>query len=77
APADGTLSLRLERRQAQVRALYSTDGQEWVSIGTVEFATTAPVQVGLLGIGFIPRYVHAGPYQAGSTIRFHACRIWQ
>jgi len=43
----------------------------------VAFATTAPVQVGLLGIGFIPRYVHAGPYRAGSAIRFQSCRIWQ
>lgn len=77
ASAAGTLHLRMERQHARVRALYSVDGQQWYSIGAVEFAAGNPVQIGLLGIGFVPRYVHAGSYQEGSTIHFHSCRIWQ
>lgn len=69
-PGAQQVTLRLERINDQVRALVCTDREQWFSIGTVEFPVRDPIQIGLVAIGFIPRYVYSGSYQEGTAIHF-------
>lgn len=73
-PDADRIYLRLERMGAFVRALYSADGAEWHSVGTVAFAANRTIDAGLLAIGFVPRYVFPVGYAPGTAIRF--CSLW-
>jgi hypothetical protein len=76
-PQAEQIYLRLERIGAQVRALYSADGDVWSSVGAVEFAVADPVEIGLLAVGFIPRYVYPGSTMGGTAIRFASLQLWR
>jgi DNA-binding SARP family transcriptional activator len=71
-PTTEQIYLRLERVGTQVRGLYSADAVTWQSVGTVEFSVAEPLQIGLLAIGFIPRYVFPEASSEGTAIRFNA-----
>ncbi|MCB0080953.1 MAG: hypothetical protein KDE47_08495, partial [Caldilineaceae bacterium] len=67
--------LRLERQGTQVRSLYSADGTRWYSVGTVDFPVSDPVAVGVVAIGFVPRYVYPGAHSEGTAVRFSALHL--
>jgi tetratricopeptide (TPR) repeat protein len=68
--------LRLEREDDQVRALCSTDGQEWFTAGAVEFPPREGEQLGLHAIGMIDRTIYHGAYPEGTAIRFESFEMW-
>ena len=68
--------LRLERREAHVAALCSTDGEQWFSVGRVAFPAPEPFQVGLYAIGDINRSIYPGAHPDGTAIRFTEFHLW-
>ena len=72
-----TLYLRLERKNGLVRALCSTDGASWWTVGQVEFSASDPVEIGLFAVGKIERYLYPGAFPEGSAIRFDEFRLYQ
>jgi hypothetical protein len=68
--------LRLERVGERVRALCSADGEEWFSVGAVDFLVAGPLHVGLHAIGMIDRTIYHGAYPDGTAIRFAEFRLW-
>ncbi len=70
------VTLRIERSGNTVRALCSADGQEWFSVGQVDFPTTGHLQIGLIAIGFPDRTIYHAPYPDGTAIRFTDFRLW-
>jgi hypothetical protein len=69
--------LRLERLGRRVNALCSADGEEWFTVGYVEFPDDSPVRVGLHAIGFIDHLVYYGAYPDGTAIRFESFQLWE
>jgi hypothetical protein len=59
-----------------VRALCSTDGQEWFTAGTVEFPRRNGERIGLHAIGLIDRTIYHGAYPQGTAIRFTPLEVW-
>ena len=72
-----TLHLRLERKNDLVRALCSSDGATWWTVGQVEFSATDPLEIGLFAVGKIERYLYPGAFPEGSAIRFDEFRLFQ
>lgn len=70
------VTLRLERLGDTVRALCSADGDEWFTVGQVDFPVPGPVQVGLHAIGFVDRTIYHSPYPEGTAIRFTDFQLW-
>ena len=68
--------LRLERVGCRVKALCSTDGEEWFTVGSVEFPIEGPLRVGLHAIGNIDRTIYPGAYPDGTAIRFESFTMW-
>ena len=66
----------LERVDRRVNALCSANGEEWFTVGGVEFAVEDPVEVGLHAIGTIDRIIYPGAYPEGTAIRFEAFALW-
>ena len=75
-PAERLL-LRLERLGPRVHALCSADGEDWFTVGQVEFPVEDPVEVGLYAIGSINRLIYPGAYPEGTAIRFERFELWQ
>jgi DNA-binding SARP family transcriptional activator len=73
---DGRVFLRLERVGEWVQALCSADGEEWFSVGLVDFPLVRPLQVGLHAIGNIDRIIYPGAYPDGTAIRFESFTVW-
>jgi tetratricopeptide (TPR) repeat protein/regulation of enolase protein 1 (concanavalin A-like superfamily) len=69
--------LRLERVDGRVKALCSADGEEWFTVGQVEFPVEDPVEVGLHAIGSIERSIYPGAYSEGTAIRFESFDLWE
>ena len=70
------VSLRLERLGDHVRALCSPDGEEWFTVGDVDFQVEDPIEIGLHAIGAIDRTIYHGAYPKGTAIRFESFRLW-
>jgi hypothetical protein len=68
--------LRIERCGSEIRALCSENGEEWYSVGRVDFGSGEPPVVGLYGIGWLQREIHPGAFPEGSAIRFESFEIW-
>jgi hypothetical protein len=68
--------LRLERIGERVNALCSADGDEWLTVGQVDFSVEDPLQVGLHAIGNIDRTIYHGAYPEGTAIRFESFTVW-
>jgi regulation of enolase protein 1 (concanavalin A-like superfamily) len=68
--------LRLERLGGNVRALCSTDGQGWFTVGQVEFPAEEPLEAGLHAIGAFDRMIYPGAYPEGTAIRFESFELW-
>ncbi|MFN8495835.1 MAG: tetratricopeptide repeat protein [Caldilineaceae bacterium] len=62
--------LRLERTGDLMQGFCSRDGATWFSVGKVEFAVTAPVQIGLFTGSYIERLIEPGAFAEGTAIRF-------
>jgi tetratricopeptide (TPR) repeat protein/regulation of enolase protein 1 (concanavalin A-like superfamily) len=75
--ASGRVFLRLERVGERVNAFCSADGENWLTVGHVEFPVEDPVQVGLHAIGNIDRAVYRGAYPDGTAIRFESFQLWE
>jgi tetratricopeptide (TPR) repeat protein/regulation of enolase protein 1 (concanavalin A-like superfamily) len=71
------LILRLERIGLRVHALCSADGQNWFTVGQVEFPVEDPVEVGVHAIGAIDRLIYPGAYPEGTAIRFESFEVWE
>ena len=71
------LHLRLERKNGLVRALCSTDGGTWYTLGQTEFPVSDPIEIGLFAVGRIERYLYPGAFPEGSAIRFDEFRLYQ
>jgi DNA-binding SARP family transcriptional activator len=69
--------LRLERVGEWVHAFCSADGENWFTVGRVEFPVEEPLQVGLHAIGHIDRGVYHGDYLDGTAIRFESFQLWE
>ncbi|MEK7400536.1 MAG: tetratricopeptide repeat protein, partial [Candidatus Poribacteria bacterium] len=67
--------LRLERVDNIVNALCSADGNEWFTVGHVEFPVDDPVEVGLFAIGNIDRTIYNGAFPEGTGIRFESFEL--
>jgi DNA-binding SARP family transcriptional activator/predicted Ser/Thr protein kinase len=74
--ASGRVFFRLERGGDRVNAFCSADGENWFTVGHVEFPVEDPVQVGLHAIGNIDRSVYHGAYPDGTVIRFESFHLW-
>jgi hypothetical protein len=59
-----------------VNALCSADGEQWFTVGQVEFPVEDPVEVGLHAIGNIDRLMYPCAYPEGTAIRFEAFELW-
>jgi hypothetical protein len=70
------ISLRLERIGERMNALCSADGEEWFTVGHVEFPVGDLAQVGMHAIGAIDRTVYPGAYPEGTAIRFENFQLW-
>ena len=75
--ASGRVFLRLERGGDRVNALCSADGENWFTVGHIEFPVEDPLQVGLHAIGSIDRTVYRGAYPDGTAIRFESFQLWE
>lgn len=62
--------LRLDRRGDHMHGFCSSDGVTWHSVGQVDFAVTAPVQIGLFTASYIERLIDPGAYAEGTAIHF-------
>jgi hypothetical protein len=69
--------LRLERVGEWVHAFCSADGENWFTVGRIEFPVEEPLQVGLHAIGHIDRGVYHGDYLDGTAIRFESFQLWE
>jgi hypothetical protein len=69
--------LRLERIGERVNALCSADGEQWFTVGQVNFPVDDPVEVGLHAIGMIDRLIYPGAYPEGTAIRFESFSIYK
>jgi hypothetical protein len=69
--------LRLERVGERVNALCSDDGEQWFSVGHVDFPADNPVQIGLHAIGMIDRLIYPGAYPDGTAIRFESFTVYR
>jgi DNA-binding SARP family transcriptional activator len=74
--ASGRVFFRLERDGDRVNAFCSADGENWFTVGHVQFPVEDPLQVGLHAIGSIDRTVYHGAYPEGTAIRFESFRLW-
>jgi DNA-binding SARP family transcriptional activator len=74
--ASGRVFFRLERDGDRVNAFCSADGENWFTVGHVEFPVEAPLQVGLHAIGSIDRAVYHGVYPDGTAICFESFQLW-
>jgi hypothetical protein len=74
--ASGRVFLRLERVSDRVNAFCSADGENWFTVGHVEFPVEDPLQVGLHAIGSIDRTVYHSAYPDGTAIRFESFQLW-
>jgi hypothetical protein len=72
----GRVFLRLERVGKRVNAFCSADGENWFTVGHVEFPVEGPLQVGLHAVGNIDRAVYRGAYPDGTAIRFKSFELW-
>jgi len=72
----GQVFLRLERIGERVNAFCSADGENWFTVGHVEFPVEDPLQVGLHAIGNIDRTIYHGAYPDGTAIRFESFQLW-
>ena len=68
---------RVERLGPRVHALCSADGEDWFTVGQVEFPVEGPVEVGPYAIGSIDRLIYPGAYPEGTAIRFERFELWQ
>ena len=68
--------LRLELDGKSVKALCSSDGQQWFGVGQVTFPMHDTVQVGLFAMGDIDRTIYHGAYPEGTAIRFTSFGLW-
>jgi len=68
--------LRLERVGVRVDALCSADGEEWFTVGQVDFPSEDPMQAGLHAIGNIDRTIYHGAHPSGTAIRFESFAMW-
>lgn len=68
--------LRLERIGRRVSALCSSDGEEWLTVGHVEFPADDPFEVGMLANGNICRWAYQGAFKEGSAIGFESFELW-
>jgi hypothetical protein len=59
-----------------MRALCSADGEDWYSVGEVEFPFDGAIQVGLHAIGMIDRTIYHGAYPNATAIRFESFTLW-
>jgi hypothetical protein len=71
------IHLRLERMGEGVRALCSTNGEEWYTVGHTPFPVQDPVHVGFVAVGAIERLLNPGAYPNGTAIRFESLNLWQ
>lgn len=67
--------LRLERCGGSVRALCSTDGRCWFTVGRVEFPGEDPLEVGVYAVGAIDRWIYPGAHPQGTAIRFESLEL--
>jgi hypothetical protein len=74
SPPSPHVLLRLERAGSSVRALCSTDGEQWYTAGQVHFPASDPIQVGLHAVGSVDRGVYHGAFPEGTAIRFATIR---
>ena len=73
----GRVYLRFERNGGLVNALCSSDGDDWFTVGQVEFPVDDPVEVGLHAIGLIDRNIYHGGFPEGTAIRFESLKLWE
>ena len=74
-PEEHQAFLRLERCGEQVRAVASSDGQQWFLVAETIFAATAPLQVGLFAGGLLHRWFYPGKDAAGSALRVQGLTV--
>jgi hypothetical protein len=65
----------LERICDRVSAFFSTEGERWFTVGSVEFPVTDPLEVGVHAIGRINRAYYPGAYREGTVIRFASFQL--
>ena len=70
------LDSALERLGRRVTALCSRDGEEWFTVGHVEFPAADPLQVGLHAIGMIDRLSYPGAWPEGTAMRFESFQLF-
>lgn len=70
--------LRLEMIDGRVKALCSTDGEQWYTVGGTDLAVKYPVEVGLCAFGLHRnnRVIYHGAYPEGTAIRFESFELW-
>jgi predicted ATPase/class 3 adenylate cyclase len=68
--------LRLERLKRGVDAFCSADGQQWFTLGYIEFPVEDPIEIGLYASGMLERVISPGAYPEGTAIRFEAFQVW-
>ena len=69
------VTVRLEREAGTVRALYSSDGVAWLSVGASPFPIPGPVDVGLFVDAMFLWEVVAGDLSRGSAVRFTGIEV--
>ena len=69
--------LRLERIAERLNPLCSADGQQWFTVGHVNFPIEESAQIGLYAIGNIDRTIYHGAYPDGTAIRFESFLLWK
>jgi len=70
------IHLRLERSGDEFSAYCSTDGDNWLTCGSVILPTEDPIQIGIHAIGMIDRTIYCGAYKEGTATVFRNFRIW-
>ena len=70
--------LRLESDAGQVKALCSSDGKRWFTVGITEFPGEYPVEIGLCAFGgaAFERLIYHGAFPEGTAIRFESFALW-
>lgn len=74
-PEDQQAFLRLERWGEQVRALASSDGQQWFLVAEVLFPAAALLYIGPFVGGLFQRWFSPGAYAAGGAIHFQGLAV--
>jgi len=72
----GRVFLRLERREGQVSALCSIDGESWFTVGHAAFPAPDPVQVGLYAGDMAHPIIYPGMYPKGTAVCFESFDLW-